>query len=74
MLLEKATSDTLLLFDCYSAASEAPEAGYAMTEFIAACGWEPIAPEPGRFSFTNTLDQRSGRIGQSAIHNCYATK
>jgi hypothetical protein len=26
-----------------------------MTEIIAACGWESIAPEPGRFSFTDTL-------------------
>lgn len=54
-LLEKATSDALLLLDCCSAASAAPQAGHGMTEIIAACGWESIAPEPGRFSFTDTL-------------------
>ena len=29
--------------------------GRAMTETIAACGWESVAPLPGRWSFTNTL-------------------
>ena len=54
-LFEKAKSDVLLLLDCCSAASAAPLAGRAITETIAACGWESIAPEPGRFSFTDTL-------------------
>jgi hypothetical protein len=30
-------------------------AGRAVTETLAACGWESIAPEPGRWSFTYTL-------------------
>jgi hypothetical protein len=54
-LFEKAKSDVLLLLDCCSAASAAPIAGRAIIETIAACGWESIAAEPGRFSFTDTL-------------------
>lgn len=54
-MFEKAKSDVLLLLDCCSAASAAPIAGRAIIETIAACGWESIAPEPGRFSFTDTL-------------------
>lgn len=54
-LFEKAKSDVLLLLDCCSAASAAPMAGRAIIETIAACGWESIAAEPGRFSFTDTL-------------------
>ena len=54
-MFEKAKSDVLLLLDCCSAASAAPITGQAVTETIAACGWESIAPEPGRFSFTDTL-------------------
>ena len=45
----------LLLLDCCSAASAAPLGGRAITETIAACGWESIAAEPGRFSFTDSL-------------------
>ncbi|KAF8851404.1 hypothetical protein BDZ45DRAFT_750678 [Acephala macrosclerotiorum] len=54
-LFESATSDVLLLLDCCAAASSAPKGGTAMTETIAACGWESIAAEPGRFSFTTAL-------------------
>jgi hypothetical protein len=54
-LFEKASSDVLLLLDCCSAASAAPLGGRAMTETIAACGWESVAAEPGRFSFTDAL-------------------
>jgi hypothetical protein len=45
----------LLLLDCCGAASAAPIAGRAITETIAACGWEAIAPVPGRWSFTGAL-------------------
>lgn len=45
----------LLLLDCCFAASAAPIAGRAITETIAACGWEAIAPAPGRWSFTSAL-------------------
>ncbi|CZR68718.1 uncharacterized protein PAC_18617 [Phialocephala subalpina] len=54
-LFESALSDVLLLLDCCAAASSAPKGGTAMTETIAACGWESIAAEPGRFSFTTAL-------------------
>jgi hypothetical protein len=45
----------LLLLDCCFAASAAPIAGRAITETIAACGWEAIAPAPGQWSFTSAL-------------------
>ena len=45
----------MLLLDCCFAASAAPIAGRAITETIAACGWESIAPAPGRWSFTSAL-------------------
>lgn len=54
-LFESASSDVLLLLDCCAAASSAPKASKTMTETIAACGWESIAAEPGRFSFTSAL-------------------
>jgi hypothetical protein len=54
-LFEKAHFDVLLLLDCCAAASAAPSVGSAVTETIAACGFESIAPQPGRYSFTNTL-------------------
>ncbi|KAH7310070.1 hypothetical protein BKA65DRAFT_543427 [Rhexocercosporidium sp. MPI-PUGE-AT-0058] len=57
-LFEQSTSDTLFLFDCCSAAAAAssvPSRTNAITETIAACGWETWAPEPGRHSFTNAL-------------------
>jgi hypothetical protein len=54
-LFESAISDVLLLLDCCAAASSAPKGGTALTETIAACGWESIAAEPGRFSFTTAL-------------------
>jgi len=54
-LFESAISDVLLLLDCCAAASSAPKGGTALTETIAACGWESIAAEPGRFSFTSAL-------------------
>jgi hypothetical protein len=54
-LLEKANLDVLLLLDCCAAASAAPTVGSAVTETIAACGFESIAPRPGRYSFTNSL-------------------
>jgi hypothetical protein len=47
--------DVLLLLDCCAAASAAPTVGATVTETIAACGLENIAPQPGRHSFTNTL-------------------
>ncbi|KAH9219799.1 hypothetical protein DL95DRAFT_51020 [Leptodontidium sp. 2 PMI_412] len=54
-LFEKADFDVLLLLDCCAAASAAPAVGSGVTETIAACGFESIAPQPGRYSFTNSL-------------------
>jgi hypothetical protein len=54
-LFESAISDVLLLLDCCAAASSAPKGGTALTETIAACGWESIAAEPSRFYFTTAL-------------------
>jgi hypothetical protein len=48
-----------LLLDCCAAASGAGAPAHcqatSVTETIAACGFETSAPQPGRFSFTNTL-------------------
>jgi len=54
-LFDKASSDVLILLDCCAAASAATTSGNGVVETIAACGFEGIAPPPGRFSFTNTL-------------------
>ncbi|KAH6708870.1 hypothetical protein BKA61DRAFT_490795 [Leptodontidium sp. MPI-SDFR-AT-0119] len=57
-LFEQLTSDTLFLFACCSAAvaaSSVPSRTNAITETIAAYGWETWAPEPGRHSFTNAI-------------------
>ncbi len=59
--LEHAESDVLILLDsCASAGSsggskqfETQEGG--TTELLAACGFETVAPGPGRHSFTNAL-------------------
>lgn len=54
-LFRKASSDVLVLLDCCAAASAATTSGNGLLETIAACGFEGIAPAPGRFSFMNTL-------------------
>jgi hypothetical protein len=56
-LFEVADSDVLLLLDCCAAASAAPAdaESLSVTEIIAACGFETLAPLPGRHSFTDTL-------------------
>ncbi|KAL5312909.1 hypothetical protein ACEPPN_019335 [Leptodophora sp. 'Broadleaf-Isolate-01'] len=57
-LFEQLTSDTLFLFACCSAAvaaSSVPSRTNAITETIAAYGWETWAPEPGRHSFTSAI-------------------
>jgi hypothetical protein len=58
-MFEEADSDVLLLYDCcYSAAT--PTTGFfqrsiGVTEVIAACGHETIAPEVDQHSFSNSL-------------------
>jgi len=55
-LLERSLSDALILLDCCAgAASAAFSTGKSITETVSASGWDAIAPDPGRFSFTSTL-------------------
>ncbi|KAL1846247.1 hypothetical protein VTK73DRAFT_321 [Phialemonium thermophilum] len=55
-LLERSISDTLILLDCCAGAASATFAhGQSITETISASSWDAIAPDPGRYSFTNAL-------------------
>ncbi|KAH7369692.1 hypothetical protein BKA65DRAFT_470949 [Rhexocercosporidium sp. MPI-PUGE-AT-0058] len=57
-ILEEATSDVLLLYDCcYASHPAVNSAGQGVTEVIAACGFEVEAPAVGPHSFTNALIQ-----------------
>lgn len=49
-------SDTLILLDCCAGAASATfPNGKSITETISASSWDAIAPDPGRYSFTNAL-------------------
>lgn len=54
-MLEQAESDVLILLDCCAGASSASEAGSGVTEVIAACGFETLAPGVSEHSFTRIL-------------------
>ncbi|OTA66611.1 hypothetical protein K449DRAFT_430924 [Hypoxylon sp. EC38] len=55
-LLERSLSDVLILLDCCAGAASATfPNGNSITETISASSWNAIAPDPGRYSFTNTL-------------------
>ncbi|EHA50982.1 hypothetical protein MGG_06285 [Pyricularia oryzae 70-15] len=55
-LLERSVSDTLILLDCCAGAASATfPNGKSITETISASSWDAIAPDPGRYSFTNAL-------------------
>ena len=54
-MFEQAASDVVLLLDCCAAASSTGEAGGSLTELIAACGFENVAPGVGEHSFTRSL-------------------
>ncbi|KAI1378340.1 hypothetical protein F4677DRAFT_391729 [Hypoxylon crocopeplum] len=55
-LLERSLSDVLILLDCCAGAASATfPNGSSITETISASSWDAIAPDPGRYSFTNTL-------------------
>lgn len=56
-LLVNAKADVLFLLDCCAAASAAAPSNttVGIKETIGACAFESRAPEPGPFSFTNTL-------------------
>lgn len=55
-LLERSISDVLILLDCCAGAASATfPNGKSITETISASSWDAIAPDPGRYSFTNAL-------------------
>jgi hypothetical protein len=54
-LFEQAESDVLVILDCCHAATTASNPGQGVTELIAACGFESMAPAPGPRSFTSSL-------------------
>ena len=58
-MFEEADADVLLLYDCCNsaatAASSSNQRHKGVTEVIAACGYETIAPEVGEHSFSNAL-------------------
>lgn len=55
-LLERSMSDVLILLDCCAGAASATfPTGQSITETISASSWDAIAPDPGRYSFTNAL-------------------
>lgn len=55
-LLERSISDILILLDCCAGAASATfSTGSSITETISASSWDAIAPDPGRYSFTNAL-------------------
>ncbi|KAK8055862.1 hypothetical protein PG993_001089 [Apiospora rasikravindrae] len=55
-LLERSLSDVLILLDCCAGAASATfPTGNSTTETISASSWDAIAPDPGRYSFTNAL-------------------
>jgi len=55
-LLERSPSDVLILLDCCAGAASATfPTGQSITETISASTWDAIAPDPGRYSFTNAL-------------------
>ncbi|KAI0481219.1 hypothetical protein GGR56DRAFT_310306 [Xylariaceae sp. FL0804] len=55
-LLERSLSDVLILLDCCAGAASATfPSGNSITETISASSWDAIAPDPGRYSFTNAL-------------------
>ncbi|KAH8895015.1 hypothetical protein GQ53DRAFT_74197 [Thozetella sp. PMI_491] len=55
-LLERSASDVLILLDCCAGAASATfPNGQSITETISASSWDAIAPDPGRYSFTNAL-------------------
>lgn len=55
-LVERSSSDVLILLDCCAGAASATfPNGKSITETISASSWDAIAPDPGRYSFTNAL-------------------
>ncbi|CZR68567.1 uncharacterized protein PAC_18466 [Phialocephala subalpina] len=63
-LLEQTLVDTVLFYDaCYSAdAAIAIPRSQGLTELVVACGFETVAPGPGRYSFTHSLTAVLGEM------------
>lgn len=58
---EEADADVLLLYDCCNSAATTASPSHqghkSVTEVIAACGYETVAPEVGEHSFSNALTE-----------------
>ncbi|EGX89253.1 Rhodanese-like protein [Cordyceps militaris CM01] len=73
-LLERSKSDVLILLDCCAGAASATfSTGNSITETISASSWDAIAPDPGRYSFTNALievlqEWRSRTFSAAMLH------
>ncbi|KAL9585910.1 MAG: hypothetical protein Q9212_001227, partial [Teloschistes hypoglaucus] len=67
-MLEEAQCDVLVLLDCCAAASSGGNAGKGVTEVIAACGFEALAPGVGLHSFTTNLTEELRYLAQSKIN------
>ena len=60
-MFEEADADVLLLYDCCHSAATTASSSYkgqnSVTEVLAACGYETLAPEVGEHSFSNALTE-----------------
>jgi len=67
-ILSECDSDVLLLYDCcHAIPTTTGVTGRGVKEFLAACGFEGIAPEVGQDSFTHALIQELGKASYSSI-------
>jgi hypothetical protein len=67
-ILSECDSDVLLLYDCcHAIPTTTGITGRGVKEFLAACGFEGIAPEVGRDSFTHALIQELGKASYSSV-------
>jgi hypothetical protein len=67
-IISECDSDVLLLYDCcHAIPTTTGIAGRGVKEFLAACGFESIAPEIGQDSFTHALIQELGKASYSSI-------
>jgi len=67
-ILSECDSDVLLLYDCcHAIPTPTGVTSRGVKEFLAACGFEGIAPEVGQDSFTHALIQELGKASYSSI-------
>ncbi|KZZ95284.1 tyrosine-protein phosphatase non-receptor type 6 [Moelleriella libera RCEF 2490] len=68
-LVERSKSDALILLDCCAGAASATfPNGNSVTEIISASSWDAIAPNPGRFSFSQILIE----VLQEWVHRTFS--